>query len=122
MKDKAETELSDLRKAETNSAHNYEVLKVALTDEIKALNSELSDAKSDKASAESTKAVAEGDLEGTVKDLALANEAMTIVGSDCMTSAQDHDVSKKARAEELAVLAKSCLLQELSDCHCSICP
>merc|ERR1719171_1138524 len=97
MKDKAETQLSELRKAEVNSKHNYDLLKVSLTDEIKAANAELTEAKSDKASAESTKAVAEGDLAGTIKDLALAQEAMNIAATDCMSSAQDHEVSVKGR-------------------------
>merc|ERR1719327_2136628 len=107
MKEKAEAQLSEERKAETNSKHNYEVLKVALTDAIKAANSELAEAKNDKATAESDKAIAEGDLAKTIKDLELAKEAMDTAGSDCMTSAQDHEYSMKARAEELAVLAKA---------------
>merc|ERR1719335_2019059 len=107
MKEKAEAQLSEERKAETESKHNYEVLKVALTDAIKAANSELAEAKNDKATAESDKAIAEGDLAQTVKDLALAKEAMDTAGSDCMTSAQEHEYSMKARAEELAVLAKA---------------
>merc|ERR1719171_795269 len=107
MKEKAEAQLSEERKAETESKHNYEVLKVALTDAIKAANSELVEAKNDKATAESEKAIAEGDLAQTVKDLALAKEAMDTAGSDCMTSAREHEYSMKARAEELAVLAKA---------------
>merc|ERR1719335_530919 len=107
MKEKAEAQLSEERKAETNSKHNYEVLKVALTDAIAAANKELAEAKNDKATAESDKAIAEGDLAQTVKDLALAKEAMDTAGSDCMTSAQEHEYSMKARAEELAVLAKA---------------
>merc|ERR1719444_482032 len=36
MKEKAEEQLSDLRKAETNTAHNYDMLKQSLEDSIKA--------------------------------------------------------------------------------------
>merc|ERR1719335_406891 len=107
MKEKAEAQLSEERKAETESKHNYEVLKVALTDAIAAANKELSEAKTDNASATSDKAIAEGDLAKTIKDLELAKEAMDTAGSDCMTSAQEHEYSMKARAEELAVLAKA---------------
>merc|ERR1719335_346183 len=107
MKEKAEAQLSEERKAETESKHNYEVLKVALTDAIKAANSELAEAKNDKATAESDKAIAEGDLAKTVKDLALAKESMDTAGADCMTAAQEHEYSMKARAEELAVIAKA---------------
>merc|ERR1719171_672252 len=107
MKDKAEAQLSELRKAETNSKHNYDLLKVALTDEIKALTKELDEAKATKAESESTKAVAEGDLSNTVKDLELAKESQNVAATDCMSSAQDHEVSMKGRAEELKVLAEA---------------
>merc|ERR1719424_2116284 len=38
MKDKAEAELSEARKAEANTKHNYDMLKQSLTDEIAAAN------------------------------------------------------------------------------------
>merc|ERR1719443_955619 len=49
--------------------------------------------------------MSEGDLSVTVKDLALAEEKLSTVGSDCMTKATDHEVSKKGYAEELKALA-----------------
>jgi len=105
MKEKAEAELSELRKAEKNSAHNFEMLKLALTDEIAADQKELDEEKAIKSEAEETKATAEAELALTLKDLAEANAGMESVGSDCMTSAQDHEISKNGRAEELKVLA-----------------
>merc|ERR1719217_1396949 len=89
MKDKAEAELSELRKAEMNTQHNYDMLKQSLTDEIAASNHEKTEAEADKAEAEETKAVAEGDLAVTVKDLALAEEALEEISADCMQKAQD---------------------------------
>merc|ERR1719272_607835 len=62
MKDKAEGQLSDARKAEMNSKHNYDMLKQSLVDEIAADNAELADSRKGKASAEETKATSEGDL------------------------------------------------------------
>merc|ERR1719160_1893219 len=44
MKDKAEGELSEARKAESNSQHNYDMLKQGLTDEIAAANHEKKEA------------------------------------------------------------------------------
>jgi len=41
----------------------------------------------------------------TVKDLADAQATLETVGSDCMTSASDHEVSNTGRAEELKALA-----------------
>merc|ERR1719156_17646 len=62
MKEKAETQLNELRKAEMNAKHNYEMLKQSLTDSMAADNKDLADSKATKAAAEETKAVAEGDL------------------------------------------------------------
>merc|ERR1719252_485851 len=76
MKEDAEGELSELRKAETNTKHNYDMLKQSLTDSIAAAEHEKKEAGDDKAEAEETKAVAEGELEVTTKGLAIAQEAL----------------------------------------------
>jgi len=107
MKEKAETQLNELRKAEMNAKHNYEMLKQSLTDQMAADNKEMADSKGAKAAAEETKAVAEGDLSVTEKDL---KDAETVLGSmheDCMQTAQDHEASVKGRAEELDALAQA---------------
>merc|ERR1719361_3098452 len=70
MKEKAESELSDLRKAENNAKHNFNMLKQSLVDSMKADNTDLSQEKSALAGAEEGKATAEGDLSVTSKDLA----------------------------------------------------
>merc|ERR1719399_198658 len=104
MKDKAEAQLSEERKAEGTSKHNYELLKLSLEDEIAASKTEMDEAKADKAEAEETKAAADGDLAVTSKDLALATETLKNIGSDCMTKATDHEVSMKGYDEELKAL------------------
>merc|ERR1719345_672374 len=43
LKEKAESELADLRKAENNAAHNYDMLKQSLTDQVGADNKEKDD-------------------------------------------------------------------------------
>ena len=43
LKEKAESELADLRKAENNAAHNYDMLKQSLTDQIGADNKDKAD-------------------------------------------------------------------------------
>merc|ERR1719499_1183424 len=60
MKEKAEEQLSDLRKAETNTAHNFDMLKQSLTDSIAADNKDLSEEKAAKAAAEEARSTAEG--------------------------------------------------------------
>merc|ERR1719387_2418755 len=104
MKDKAEEQLADLRKAESNSQHNYDMLKQDLTDQISAAETEKAEAEANKKEAAETKAQAEGDLAVTEKDLALAQEALQTMSADCMQKATDHDVSKQGYAEELKAL------------------
>jgi len=69
LKEKAEGQLSDLRKAELNTKHNYEMLKQSLDDEAAANTKDMEDQKAGKAANEEAKANAEGDLEMTVKAL-----------------------------------------------------
>merc|ERR1719191_2172413 len=107
MKEKAKGELSELRKAETNTKHNYDMLKVSLTDSIKAATHEKEEAAADMAEAEETKAVAEGDLVVTTKDLALAQEALDVIHADCMQKAADHEITVQGRKDELAALGKA---------------
>merc|ERR1719428_2746564 len=107
MKEKAEEELSELRKAEMNTKHNYDMLKVSLTDSIKAAEHEKKEAEEDKAEATETKAVAEGELVITNKDLAVATEALDSIHADCMEKASDHQITVQGRKDELAALAKA---------------
>merc|ERR1719161_1634936 len=115
MKEKAEGELSELRKAETNTKHNYDMLKQSLTDSIAAATHEKKEAKSDMAEAEETKAVAEGDLVVTEKDLADAVAALDSIHADCMEKASDHQITVQGRKDELAALGKAKkILQEMT--------
>jgi len=65
MKEKAEAELADARKAESAAKHNFSMLKQSLEDQLAADNKDLSDTKSAKADAEETHATASGDLAET---------------------------------------------------------
>jgi len=96
MKDKAEGELSEARKAESNTQHNYDMLKQGLTDEIAAAEHEKKQTEDEQAGATETKAVSEGDLAVTLKDLADAQASMAVVGGDCLSKASDHEVSTRA--------------------------
>jgi len=107
LKDKAEAELSELRKAETNAAHNYNMLKTSLEASIANGEKNLGEEKAAEAAATEEKATAEGDLATTVKDLADAEAALATAQSTCMQVAADHEVTLKGRAEELEVLAKA---------------
>lgn len=107
MKEKAEKQLGDLRKAEAESKHNYDMLAQSLTGEIEADTKDMDEEKSLKASSEESKAAAEGDLADTVKQLAEDKKALATASSTCMTVAGDHEATVKARTEELAAIAKA---------------
>jgi len=107
MKEKAESELSDLRKAENSAKHNFNMLKQSLEDSMKADNTDLAQEKSSLAASEEGKATAEGDLTVTSKDLAVSENELATASSTCMQVAADHEATVAARAEELAVIAKA---------------
>jgi len=105
LKEKAEGELSDARKAESSTKHNYEMMKQSLEDQMAADNKDLTEQKAAKATAEEEKATAEGDLATTVKELSDGEAALATANSDCMTTAADHEATVAARNEELKVIA-----------------
>jgi hypothetical protein len=82
--EKAETQLADARKTETTSRHNFEVLKVEITDAIKFANKEMDKAQKAKADAAEVQAVAEGDLAVTSKALTEDMHQLGSLHQDCM--------------------------------------
>jgi len=105
MKEKAEGQLAELRKAESTTKHNFNMLAQSLNDQLDADNKDMTSEKSLKASTEENKAVAEGDLAETVKGLAEDNKALATASSSCMTVAADHEATVKSRTEELTAIA-----------------
>merc|ERR1719253_103175 len=76
MKDKAETQLSDLRKAEQTAKFNFEKLKGSIDDQVANDNSDLEDQKKKMAGATEGKATSEGDLASTTADLKTSSDAL----------------------------------------------
>jgi len=107
MKEKAEGQLNDLRKAESTSKHNYNMLKQSLEDEIEADTKDMDEEKSLKAAKEEEKSVSEGDLAETTKELAKDKESLEVASSTCMNVAADHEATVKSRNEELAAIAQA---------------
>jgi len=105
MKEKAESELKDLRNEETSSKHNYDMLKQSLEDQMAADNKDMEDEKAAKAEAEEGKATAEGDLEETVKVLKNTKDDLATSSTTCMQTAADHEATVNARKEELKAIA-----------------
>jgi len=107
LKEKAEGELSDLRKAEANAAHNYAMLKQSLEDQMSQDNKDMDGAKANKAAAEESKATAEGDLSATEEDLKAAKSELETANANCMTVAADHEATVASRDAELKVIAEA---------------
>merc|ERR1719498_2090150 len=105
MKEKAEGQLNDLRKAETTSKHNFNMLKQSLEDEMENDNKDMAEEKSLKAASEEQQATAEGDLAETVKELGKDRDSLKTATTTCMTVAADHEATVKSRTEELNAIA-----------------
>jgi len=105
MKEKAESSLSDLRKEETNSKHNFGMLKQSLEDQMSFDTKDMEDEKAAKAEAAEGKATAEGDLGETVKLLKNTKDELATASSTCMQVAADHEATVKSRNEELKAIA-----------------
>merc|ERR1719414_2416396 len=74
LKEKAESQLAELRKAEESSQHNYAMLEQSLKFQIAADNKDMSEEKAAKAGSLGVQAEASGDLEMAIKELANAEE------------------------------------------------
>merc|ERR1719382_687956 len=107
MKEKAEGQLADLRKSESNTKHNFEMLKQSLEDQIAADTKAKNEEESAKAQSEEDKAAAEADLAAAEKDLANAQEGLKTASADCMQTAADHQATVAARDEELKTIAEA---------------
>merc|ERR1719316_352631 len=107
LKEKAEEQLSAARKKESNAAHNFDMLRQSLEDEIKYSNKELAETKKAIAAATESKAVAEGDLAVTSKDLAGDESELADTTADCASKTADFEAATASRADELKALGEA---------------
>jgi len=107
LKEKAVNQLSDLRKAEVNARHNFEMLKQSLEDQLGQDSKDKQQEAAQKASNEEAQAAAKGDLEKTVKSLAGSKQQLATAHSTCLQVAADHEATVAARKEELSTIAKA---------------
>jgi len=103
--DKVESQLDELRKKETTSLQNFELLKQSLESELSVANKDMESAKKDIAEAGEAKSMAEGDLDVTTKDFKGGAEAKATLHHECMSKAEDFEAETKSRGEELGALA-----------------
>jgi len=107
LKEKAEGQLADLRKAEVNTRQNFQMLKQSLDDQTAADTKDMDDEKAAKAAAGEAKATAEGDLGMTAKELTSSQQQRATAHSSCLQVAADHEATVASRKEELSVLAQA---------------
>jgi len=107
LKEKAEGQLSDLRKAEVNTKHNFEMLKQSLEDQMTSDRKDMDDEKSSQAAASESKATEESELAVTTKDLADSTKQKATAQATCLQTAADHQATVAAREEELKVIAEA---------------
>jgi len=105
LTEKAETQLEKARKTEKTAVQNYQMLKQSLTDAIKFAEKDMDKAKKGKSESEEKKATAEGALEASSKDLAEDVSSKSTLHQDCMSAAEEFELSTKSRGEELKALA-----------------
>jgi chromosome segregation ATPase len=104
---KAEKQLAEARKAETDASDAYQMQKQSLEDKIKHGEKELAETKKDRAATEEKKATAMGDLDVTKKDLAEDVKVLDKLHHECLTEATGFEESTSARGEELKALAEA---------------
>merc|ERR1719441_68290 len=107
MKEKAESTLSDARKAEMEAAHEYEMLKQNLEMQISTMKKRMSEATTEKSGLEDAKATAEEELSSTKKTLADDEKYLEDLKQSCSMKAQEWATRQKDAAEELAAIAKA---------------
>merc|ERR1719337_605586 len=107
MKDKAESTLSDARKAEMEAAHEYEMLKQSLETQISTMKKRMSEATTQKSGLEDAKASAEEELASTKKTLADDEKYLEDLKQSCSMKAQEWATRQKDAAGELAAIAKA---------------
>jgi len=107
LNDKAQDELAAARKVESDSKHNFNMMRQSLQDQMAADTKDMNAQKKAKEDAEDEKAKTEGDLAITVPDLEDDRKSLKQFSSDCMQSAGDHEATVVARAEELKVITEA---------------
>jgi len=107
LAEKAQSQLSDVRKKESDALFKYQSLKQSLEFDIKALNQDMAEAKKSIASDSESKSSAEGDLEVTRKELKEDKRANGALHHDCISKANSYEAETKSRGEELSTIGNA---------------
>merc|ERR1719469_53887 len=107
MQEKAQAQLSGLRKAEMKTRQNYDMLKNSLEAQLAADQKGKGEQTEERSAAKEENAQAEGDLEVTTKELAASQKQLATTRGSCMQVAADHEATVSSRKEELVVIVKA---------------
>jgi len=107
LKQKAEKQLRQLRKEETNMRYNFESVEMSLKDEIKLAAKDMTEAKDGKSVSTGTKATTEGDMDGSKKGLAADSASLKKMEESCVSKAAAYDSSLSDRAQEDQALGQA---------------
>jgi len=107
MQSKAEAELSDLRKKEMSTAHEFKMLESNLQNEISHNQEKHATATKSKASAEESQATAEGDLAETTRTKAADQEYSATLKTECEMAASEWASRQASAKEEMAAIDKA---------------
>jgi chromosome segregation ATPase len=105
--DKAQAQLRDARKTETEAIHNFAMLKQSLEDEIKFATQDVAAAKKSLSESSEKRGAAEGDVALAAKDLAADKTTLADLRQTCETKTRDFEAATKSRAEEMKALAEA---------------
>jgi len=107
LKEKAEGQLDDLRKAESNTGHNFAMLKQSLEDQAATDGKHKGEEEAARAAAQEAKSGTQGDLSMTNKKLADLTKQEATASAACAQTKADHEATVAARAEELKTIASA---------------
>jgi len=107
MKDKAKAALSEARKNEMTSNHEFQLLEQGLTDEMSELNKRKSEATSLRSNSEEQLHTAEGDLSVAQDSLASDKAVLKDVKYGCASKSAAWEQRQKDAAEEMTAIEKA---------------
>jgi len=107
MEEKAQGQLSDLRKGEMEAAFSFQMVKQGLEDEMKLLKQKLSDSTSGKAAALEQMGKEKGELAYTSKTMEADEARLQGQTTECQSKSEEWTRRQKEAGEEQAVIEKA---------------
>lgn len=107
MVDKTRSDLTELRKAETQSQNEFALLRQSLNDQISQSKKDQEAQQSTKLDAEQRRISSQKEVKETSKEIDEVSRYVQEITQDCQQSAKEFMLSKKAREEELQVMKQA---------------